>query len=207
MLCMAERTRTYAPNRIRELRLAAGLTLDGLGAAMRSELTGSTIAKLENRSMALSADYIIELAEALEVAPADILGVPGSGARLLPVVAKIAAGNWQEAIELSDETIPVPASLKGANLFVMRPSGDSMDLIVPDDGDGGFIVVNPDDRDLIDRKCYVVMNQLGECTFKRFSASPLALMPCSSNPNHSPIMIGTEPFTVLGRVIYVGREL
>jgi repressor LexA len=136
-----------------------------------------------------------------------VLGSLGAKARMLPVVGTIAAGNWQEAIELSDESMPVPATLRGANLFVMRPTGDSMDLIVPDDGDGGFIVVNPDERDLIDRKCYVVMNELGECTFKRFSANPLALMPCSSNPTHTPIMIGTQPFTVLGRVIYVGREL
>lgn len=204
---MAARTRTYAPNRIRELRTAAGLTLDAFGAAMASELTGSTIAKLENRSMALSADYIMEMAQVLGCDPSEILGGMGGQARMLPVVGRIAAGNWQEAIETSDESIPVPASLRGPNLFVMRPVGDSMDLIVPDDGDGGFIVVNPDDRDLIDRKFYVVMNDLGECTFKRFSANPLALLPCSSNPTHVPIMIGTAPFTVLGRVIYVGREL
>lgn len=180
--------------------------MEALGGAMAHELTASTIAKLEGRKMALSADYLLDLAGVLQVSPSDIL-LKGAGARVLPVVGKIAAGNWREAVEMSEESIPVPDHVMGANLFVLRPEGDSMNRIVPEGADGGFVVVDPDQRDLVDRKYYVVMNEHGECTFKQFSQNPLALLPCSTNPEHQPITIGTAPFTVIGRVVYVGQEL
>ncbi|AXU20378.1 hypothetical protein C7W88_17000 [Novosphingobium sp. THN1] len=200
------RDRIYAPNRIKEWRIKRGFTMEGLGAAMAADLTASTIAKLEARKMALSADYLLDLANVLQVSPTDLLlnTIP---ARVLPVVGKIAAGNWREAVEMSEESIPVPDNLPGNNLFVLRPDGDSMDRIVPEGADGGFVVVDPDSRELFDRKFYVVMNEHGECTFKQFSQNPLALLPCSNNPEHQPIPIGTAPFTVIGRVVYVGQEL
>jgi repressor LexA len=200
------RTREYAPNRIREWRLARGLSMEGLGGAMANDLTASTIAKLEGRKMALSADYLLDIANVLQVSPGDLL-LNGSGARMLPVVGKIAAGDWREAVGLSEESIPVPDHLHGANLFVLRQCGDSMDRIVPEGVDGGFIVVDPDQRDLIDRKFYVVMNEHNETTFKQFSQNPLALLPCSNNADCQPIPIGSAPFTVIGRVIYVGQML
>lgn len=198
--------RIYAPNRIKEWRTKRGLSMEALGGAMAHDLTASTIAKLEGRKMALSADYLLDIANVLQISPSELL-LKGAGARVLPIVGKIAAGNWREAVELSEESIPVPDHLPGANLFVLRPDGNSMDRIVPEGVDGGFIVVDPDQRDLIDRKFYVVMNQAGECTFKQFSQNPLALLPCSSDPAHQPIAIGTQPFTVIGRVVYVGQEL
>lgn len=200
------RDRIYAANRIKQLRTQRGLTMEALGAAMAHDLTASTIAKLEGRKMALSADYLLDMASVLQVNPAELL-LEGAGARVLPVVGRIAAGNWREAVEMSEESIPVPDHLYGANLFVLRPEGDSMDRIVPEGADGGFVVVDPDQRDLVDRKFYVVMNDLGECTFKQFSQNPLALLPCSNNPSHQPIPIGSAPFTVIGRVVYVGQEL
>lgn len=200
------RTREYAANRIREWRTKRELSMEALGGAMSHELTASTIAKLEGRKMALSADYILDMAHVLQVSPSDLL-LESGGARFLPVVGNIAAGNWREAIEMSEDTIPVPGHLMGANLFVLRPDGDSMDRIVPNGVDGGFIVVDPDQRDLADRKFYVVMNDHGETTFKQFSQNPLALLPCSNNPECQPIPVGSAPFTVLGRVVYVGQEL
>lgn len=197
--------RQYAPNRIKELRKAAGLSLEELGARMSSELTASTVAKLENRRMALSLDYITEISRVLGVPPSTILeGNALSGVRYVPVAGAIAAGHWQEAVALTEEAIAVPAHLEGENIFALRPRGDSMNLIVQD---GGFIVVNPDDRDLADRKYYAIQNGDGETTFKQFRADPMRLVPCSTNPEYKEIPLGTEPFVVIGRVIYVGQEL
>lgn len=180
--------------------------MEALGGKMAHDVAASTIAKLEGRKMALSADYLLDLANVLQVSPIDLL-LESSGAREIPVAGRISAGSWREAVQMSRETIPVPDHVAGGNLFALRPDGDSMNLIVAEGADGGFVVVDPDQRDLIDRKYYVVMNAHGECTFKRFSQNPLALVPCSSNPIHKPIPIGSEPFTVIGRVVYVGQDL
>jgi len=197
--------RRYAPNRIKELRKSAGLTLEELGARMDSELTASTIAKLESGRLALSLDYINDITRALGVPPEQIFEqYVVNPVRLIPVAGQISAGNWREAIEMSDETLAVPGHLKGERLFALRPSGDSMDLIVRD---GGFIVVDPDDRELVDRKYYALANAEGETNFKQFRADPMRLCPCSTNPEHKDMTLGAEPFVVIGRVVYVGQEL
>lgn len=198
-------TRTYAKTAIKDLRKARGISLEALGAAMPSDLTASTVAKLENGRMALSADYLLEIAKVLRVSPAQILGdAIGGAVRLVPVIAQVNAGNWGEAVGEAEEMLPIPAHLDGANLFALRPLGDSLDKIV---AEGGFVVVDPDQRELVDRKFYVLMNEHNESTVKQFSASPLALLPCSNNPDHKPIPVGSQPFSVIGRVVYAGQNL
>lgn len=195
--------RTYALNRIKELRKAAGLTLEELGARMRHDLTASTIAKLENSKMALSADYLIEFAQILGVSPSELLFEGAGPARMLPVVGMVEAGQWGEAIKCPERYIGVPGHLRGTKLFVLEPSGDSMDKYVEP---GGFIVVDPDQRNLVDGKLYVVQNEDHETTFKKFCANPLQLLPCSTNPAHQPIELGSQAFTVIGKVVFVGFE-
>lgn len=199
--------RTYAPNRIREVRKARGMSQEELGAAMAADLTGSTVAKLEKGRMALSLDYLTEIAGILQVDVLDLLPGDGPLVRTIPVIGMVAAGAWQEAIQVSGESIPIPPHVEGRNLFALRPTGDSMDKLVPAGNEGGYVVVNPDDRELKHGRYYVVQNGDGETTFKQFSADPLALLPCSTNPTHKPIPLGTETFTVIGRVIYVAQAL
>lgn len=193
------------PNRIRQLRRERNLTQEELGARMGSTPTASTVGKYERGELSISLDLLLEIAEALEVSPGEILPGGGpAGVRLLPVAGQISAGDWREAVALSDEVHAVPDHLRGLNLFVLRADGDSMDMLVRE---GGFIMVDPDQRELIDKKYYVVMNGDSETTFKQFCADPLQLSPCSSNPRHKPITIGAEPFTVLGRVVHVSQDV
>lgn len=196
--------RTYAPNRLREIRKAAGLTLEEVGARMKNEMTASTVAKLETGRMALSLDYLLEMADILNVSPSEILHKDARAVRWLPVIGFVEASRWGEAMKHSDEFVPVPAHLKGRNLYVLFPFGDSMDRVVPT---GGYIVVDPEDRELRHGKFYVIENSLGETTFKQFWSNPLQLSPCSNNPEHEPIPLGSQPFTVLGRVIHMGADV
>lgn len=191
-------------NRIRELRKEANLTQEELGGQMPSELTGTTVAKLESGRMRLSLEYAQEIADVLGVSFLEVLGVDETGVRVVPLVGAISAGNWREAIEVSDRTIAIPGHLRGKDLFGLEAEGDSMNMIV---ADGGHVVVDPNQTELIDGKLYAVMNGDGETTFKRFSSDPLQLEPCSTNEQNQPILIGTSPFTVLGRVVYAGQEL
>lgn len=60
-----------APNRIRELRLAAGLSQQALGDAIH--VSKMTISDLERGRMVLTVDYMRRIARALGVATVDIL--------------------------------------------------------------------------------------------------------------------------------------
>jgi repressor LexA len=196
---MLSMSRKYAANRIRALRKAKGLTMEELGSRMRPEITLATVQKLETGQMGLTLDYINEVARVLDCTPEEVIAPDGAIAlRMVPVLGSIAAGNWAEEIELTDEFMPIPADAGGPRSFALRPMGDSMDRLVTSEG---FIVVDPDQVDLLDGKAYAVRNGSNEATFKFFFASPPRLEPCSTNPDHVPMPLGREPFLVIGRVV------
>jgi len=190
--------RKYAPNRIREIRTSKGLSMEELGLLLDPPASHSTIARLETQRAGLTLDYIQQIADVLQVSPVEIISQAAVSVYNAPVVASIVAGNWQEAIELSDhDPIPVPAGIAGPRAFLFKIDGDSM---ANQQDDGGYALVDPDDLDLIDGKQYLVMNEHGETTYKQYQASPAALIPLTSNPAHQPIYLGRQQFMVLGRV-------
>lgn len=201
--------RKYAPNRIRLIRKQRGLSMEELGAAMQPEVTLATVAKLETGQMGLTLDYMTEIARVLGVSPAELIdddnALPSPARlRMMPLLGEIAAGSWAEEIGLTDEFVPVPETVGGPRAFALRPNGTSMDKIV---SEGGFLVIDPDQTDLVDGKPYAVRNARGEATCKIFRAAPPRLEPCSTDPTHSPILIGAEPFVTIGRVTFAMSPL
>lgn len=187
------------PNKVRAMRLARGWSLAKL--AEEAGTTAPTIMKLEKSQRRLDLDWIERLAAAFGVSAAE-LAFGGGGpmtVRHVPIVGTIPAGNWREAVQHAEGEIPVPAGMDGgASTFALRPIGDSMDLLIPT---GGYVLVDPEDGELRDGRVYAVMNGDGETTVKRYRAEPARLEPCSSNPSHKEMLLGSEPITVIGRVI------
>lgn len=115
---------------------------------------------------------------------------------LLPIVGLVSAGAWRQGFEEVRGYMPSPDKALSADAFVVIVEGDSMDLVAQE-GEG--IIIDPRDRDLLPGRYYVVRNEHGETTFKRYMENPARLEPCSSNPEHRPIYPGRETFTVIGR--------
>jgi repressor LexA len=111
---------------------------------------------------------------------------------------QISAGAWQEAVSEPIGTVPSRLDAAGPNAFALQPLGDSMNLLVTEEG---YAVVDPDQRELIAGKVYAFRNEHGETTFKRYVDSPPRLEPCSTNQEHEPILLGSEPLVVIGRVV------
>jgi repressor LexA len=128
----------------------------------------------------------------------DLIVEGGGSVRLVPVIGEISAGAWQEAVSEPIGTVPIPADAAGPRAFALKPLGDSMNLLVTEEG---YAVVDPDQRELIAGKVYAFRNEHGEATFKRYVDSPPRLEPCSTNPEHEPILLGAEPLVVIGRVV------
>ena len=195
-------------NRIREIRKSKGLTMDELaervGRILGKPTHLTTIAKIERSQRNLSGEMLRAISEALEVDPDQIVTVTPMtiAVRMVPIIGKIAAGNWREAVREPDGYIPAP--VRSSSAFALRPDGDSMNMVV---GEDAIIIVDPDDLDLMEGRLYAIMNGAGETTFKRYRTTPPRLEPVSTNPVHQPIPIGREPFTVLGRVIWQGSSL
>lgn len=190
-------------SRIRQLRMAAGLSMEELARRVGDGTHFTTISKIERSQRTISLDWIIKIAAALNVAPAELLRKETDRPiTLVPLIGTIAAGNWREAIQ--DPIEMIPASGVGPNSFALRPEGDSMDRLV---GDGAIVIVDPDQLDLLEGKLYAMMNGEGETTFKRYRNDPPRLEPVSNNPDHKAIPLGREPFTVIGRVVWQMQAL
>lgn len=185
-------------NRLREFREKAGLTRKALAALVE---TGHTqINKLETGERRLSDHWAGRLAPHLGVEPYELFmadeGLPQ--VQWVPLIGEVACGNWREAVESPEGYVPTVGV--GKRTFALRPVGDSMDLLIPEEG---YALVDPDELDLIDAKIYVIANAEGETTAKRYRSNPARLVPCSTNPAHRELVVGSEPFSVIGRIVQV----
>jgi repressor LexA len=190
------RSAAMSKNRIQQIRKSAGLNADELAKLVGT--TTSQLGKLERGERRLSDHWAERIAKHLGVQPYELM-MPAStppSLRFVPVIGSLSCGNWQEAIQTADEHIPT--FYGGPNSFALRPTGDSMNRILKG---AGYVVIDPDDTDLIDRRFYVVMNEDGEATAKQYRGNPARLEPASDNPEHRAIVVGRHRFTVVGRIV------
>lgn len=183
-------------NRIKELRQARRLTQPQLAALAGT--TKNQLVKLENGDRRLSDHWAQLLAPHLGVQPYELFMPDGTHEtlRFVPLIQHITCGNWQEAILNSEGNVPAVAG--GMNVFALRAQGSNMDKLVKPEG---YVYVDPDDRELVDGKTYAVFNGAGETTVKEYQANPPRLIPCSNDPQYRETVIGSDRFTVIGRIV------
>lgn len=124
-----------------------------------------------------------------------LLGQTGGGVRELPLIGMAGAGNWLEALEDADRKIFVPESAVGK--FAVEVVGDSMNLLIPE---GSSAIIDPDSTSLFDGKIYLLQNEYGEGTIKRYRTDPARFEPVSSNPAHMAFELGKSDLRIIGRV-------
>jgi SOS-response transcriptional repressor LexA len=73
--------------------------------------------------------------------------------------------------------------------------------------DGGWIVVDPDQKDLQHGKSYLIQNAEHEVTVKLYQRSPARFEPMSTNDEHKSFLVSDAEFFVLGRVVWKGAPL
>lgn len=133
---------------------------------------------------------------------AKLLGMeddPGSNVRRIKRIGQVPAGSLREALKQSTDTVEVSANLpKG--VFALEVDGESMNKIAPF---GADVIVDPNDKALFSGDLYVLSNDTGEFTFKRYLENPSRLVPMSSDPSHQEMRLGNEPINIIGRVVSV----
>lgn len=118
----------------------------------------------------------------------------------IPIIGQVQAGTWNEAIQRPIGGMPSPEPFMSRKIFGLQVAGDSMNEYVED---GATVLVDPDDKALFPGRFYVVINEGGETTYKRYRENPSRLVPCSSNKAHKEILLGgDQTFTIVGRVIW-----
>lgn len=126
--------------------------------------------------------------------------VPGMQV-VVPLLGTIAAGRPLEALETSDEYVPIPASLARGSAYVLRVAGNSMveDAIL----DGDLVVIQPCDR-VENGQAAVVQLIDGTATLKRvyLETGRVRLQP--ANANMQPTYV--TDVRVRGRVVGLIRS-
>lgn len=124
--------------------------------------------------------------------------------QLVPVIGIASAGNWREAIQMPSGSVPVPPGAASKDAFALEISGDSMNLLIED---GGYVVIDPRQKELRPGRCYLVQNHEGEATVKCYQRTPPRFEPVSDNPIHKGWLVSDIDFMVLGRVVWKGEPL
>ena len=127
-----------------------------------------------------------------------------SGIILVPIIGLTSAGNWREAIEMPLGQLPLPRHIASDRSFALEVIGDSMNLLIDD---GGFVVVDPERKELQDGKCYLIQNGDHEATVKCYRKSPARFTPMSDNPDHKEFLAGDSDFVIMGRIVWKGTPL
>ncbi len=122
----------------------------------------------------------------------------------VPIIGITNAGAWREAITMPIGHMPLPLRVAGKRSFALEVSGDSMDKLIED---GGYVVVDPDRKELSPGACYLLQNGEHEATVKLYQRDPARFEPCSSNPSHTSFLVADTDFVVLGRIVWKGAPL
>ena len=133
-----------------------------------------------------------------------LIGIEHRGTRSIPLIGFASAGSWREAVEMSIGRMIVPENVVGKRAFAIEVQGDSMNELIEN---GGWIVIDPDDKVLVSGKSYLLQTPDYETTVKRYRANPAQFEPVSNNPEHKPFLAADRDFAVLGRVVWKGSHL
>jgi repressor LexA len=122
----------------------------------------------------------------------------------IPIIGFTSAGGWREAVELPIATMSIPRGRAGKRSFAVQVEGDSMDRIV---ADGDYVVIDPDQKELVPGKCYLLQNGEHEVTLKCYQREPARFVPLSNNPTHQPFLVSEHDFVILGRAVWKGGSI
>jgi len=195
----------YAPS-MREIGGAVGLTstsavsyqlsilqnkghlrrVPGRPRAVEVLLPGAPTAQLE----------AVGLAEALDLSSLDDAYVP------VDVIGEIAAGRFNSAEQVLDDTLTLPKQLVGdGTLFILKVKGDSM--IGAAIADGDLVVVR--EQSDVKNGDIVAARVEGDATVKTYQRTDGHVWLMPHNPAYAPIL-GDEA-TIMGRIVTVIRRV
>lgn len=189
--------RSYANNRIRELRLRyrPKMSMKKLGLAIPSQPTPSTIAKLETGTMALSLDYILEMASALNVDPAEIICERTE--RAVPLVFESEIMDWTKNPPSDPKCVALPWAINGENVVAFEFFDEVHHRI--------FVDIS--EKTVIDGFAYVglVADNLLFCG--RAESNPHQLKRICGSGASKQISFGQDAFSMIGRALFKSSEI
>lgn len=198
------------PNRIRELRKKAGLSLQGL-ADLTGTRHGSVIQKLETGDRQLNQHWMDRISKALNVSPAELLQ-KHTGVDPIWIIGTAQSGHMEDWPETSrfPLTVPVTQEHEKSRKFALEVRDVAINEVY---SVGSIVVCVPIGKDtlLIDGARYIVHRRTSEGVeriVREYSIQPDGkprLWPRSTDPDHiTPMPVHGNPgeeVTIIARII------
>lgn len=182
-------------------RLRAEAELSQAALAEKAGVSQQLISQLE-RNVNSSTKELPAIAQALgapvhEIDEAYVMVAGGIATTVVPLIAWVSAGAMAQD-HFGGEALGQLhiGDLPAGDWIALQVRGDSMDRISPPDS---IIAVNRKDKRLVPNACYVIADDNGDATYKRYRSDPMRFEPVSTNPSHEAIFPDREPI-IVGRV-------
>lgn len=156
------------------------------------------LSDIANGKKVPAAEKLVALSQATGI-PVDALLSEEAATQVVPLVSWVSAGPLARNETVHREQIQEFVSvcdLPPGDWIAFRVEGSSMDRISPPDS---IILVNRRETKLIPNACYVIADENGDATYKRFRPDPDRFEPVSTEDKHQTIFPDNLP-TVIGRV-------
>lgn len=196
--------------KIAETRIAKGWTQKDL--AQKIGTTQQQVARYESGDNDVKASMLVKMSNAMGVTISYLLGmenalIPNNSTVDVPSYGAIAAGTPIEMVEVKDsQPVPVKVHERFPKAFLLKVEGESMNRILPN---GSYALIDPAQKEPISGKPYAVCVNGYDATIKRVRRlnNGFELIPDSNDPTYVPTVYnynepGTEPVTIIGRVVY-----
>lgn len=183
---------------LRSLRTALDLTLEQV--AERVDLSVSQVHRFETEDREPRQSELLRLAKLYKVPIETLFGEEAGGGmvRQVPRLSWVSAGDWwlpEQVVEGDDlPTMPV-SGLPEGDWVALTVDGSSMDRISPP---GSVIILDRKDKRLVPNGCYVIADEEGRATYKRFRPDPARFEPVTFTEGH-------ETLFPKGKVQVIGR--
>jgi SOS-response transcriptional repressor LexA len=156
------------------------------------------------QSRKIPLDMAEKIADYYRVPVTEIIYEDGGGIISAPLISWVSAGKLAEVRksstiqEIEDAPRVLAPDLPTGDWIALSVTGDSMDRISPPDS---VIFVNLKEKALVPNACYVIADEEGDATYKRYRPDPPRFEPVSVNSEHEPLFVqdGQSP-TIIGRV-------
>lgn len=184
---------------LRTLRNNLGLTLESV--AEQVGLSVSQINRFEREEREPRQSELFRLAKLYRVPIESLFGEEAGGGlvRHVQKLSWVSAGDWwlpEQIVEGDDlPTFPV-SGLPEGDWAALRVEGSSMDRISPP---GSTIILDRRDKRLVPNACYVIADEEGKATYKRYRPSPERFEPVTFSEGHDTIF-PDGPVRIIGRV-------
>lgn len=186
-------------------RTAAGYDSPSDAARAFREINKNTLISHENGNRPLSRKAADKYGRLFKVSPGWLLFGEGQPEGEPPPVADVPLISWVSAGELSDQDtvvdfaefpIVTAADLPDGNWIALRVDGPSMNKISPPES---VIFVNLKDKRLVPNGLYIIADETGSATYKRYRPNEKPpFQPASYEPIEPPALQGAVK--VIGRV-------